>query len=248
MPITQPRMLSLIAAAQDFRDGLFKLCQTIHAQAYSISQGQKTPSQAMSELTALAMPQYFLDDPLNSAAIVETERKHFQRVAKDNRRAADRQTLRRGGKKAEEHEEAMKREQGHGQAQFSQTRAQNHGIEHVNAQAIRLQTIRGVAATEKTMQASLTASSLDPGQKLIARPDIMAEAARAAEGYKIKQEAMARLASSGANPGSPVNPGSPAIRLLELPPDGTSADENFQISDFPELAGLPIEPGQEESK
>ena len=91
MPITQPRMLSLINAAQDYQKALQRLCQEINLQSQLYP---KDPQ--LSYLAALAIEASLLDSPTESPKAIALEVVHFQRVWKRNNRTAIKQAQRRG--------------------------------------------------------------------------------------------------------------------------------------------------------
>lgn len=91
MPITQPRMLSLINAAQDYQRALRRLCNEINLQ-YQLS----PENSQLSHLAAIATEAGLLDLPIESSNTIALEAAHFSKTWKRNNRTAIKQAQRRG--------------------------------------------------------------------------------------------------------------------------------------------------------
>lgn len=94
MPITQERMLSLIAAADDFARAL----RTSHNElvaAYERATAGADPLEELRTLTMILSPNLLLHQPTSSIVAIETERKHFATVQGRNRASANWQRRKR---------------------------------------------------------------------------------------------------------------------------------------------------------
>lgn len=100
MPITQDRMLALLAAAQDYQqawDRAEAFAQTVQR---SLDERRITTQEACAQLLLVLTSQMQLQRPTMTATTIAEERIHFRIFKQRNIRAAERQRLRRGGTQA----------------------------------------------------------------------------------------------------------------------------------------------------
>lgn len=100
MPITQSRMLSLIAAAEDYRQALLSLREQAFALARNVDEGAVTPQDALSGLLLeLQGVEKRLKFPYETASTIADEKSHFRATSKANdssRKRAERRRRRKG--------------------------------------------------------------------------------------------------------------------------------------------------------
>lgn len=89
MPITQSRMLSLLAAARDYQQALARVTDYIDQSINDISRGRKTPEQALNSILANSRPGLLLMHPTESPTVLQLETVHFTRERKRNERKAE---------------------------------------------------------------------------------------------------------------------------------------------------------------
>lgn len=95
MPITQDRMLALIAAADDFARALrTAYAEVIHANE-RVRTAHADPAEELNNLTMLLSPNMLLHNPVDSQLAIEHERKHFKTVRGRNRASANWQRRKR---------------------------------------------------------------------------------------------------------------------------------------------------------
>lgn len=77
MPITQSRMIALIAAADDFHQAFDRICEVTKRTYLAASEGLIDPLEALSNLAIEAEPHIKLANALGSMMTIELEKKHF---------------------------------------------------------------------------------------------------------------------------------------------------------------------------
>lgn len=123
MAITQARMLSLLAAAQDFQQALAKItdqCDVIRAQ---LTSGLITEAEALEQFKLHTIPMLALQFPMESPAIIKLETAHFAREARRNERKAEKARENR----AAQRDGLPKPDRGNG-AQFGKLGSNSRGI------------------------------------------------------------------------------------------------------------------------
>lgn len=97
MPISQTRMLAIIAAAKDYQRALNTILESIRsAQQRAEHQPPEIAARELYNLSLLANPLGLLHNPMNSPAIVMTEDRHFKSNAGRNNYARKWQAQQRG--------------------------------------------------------------------------------------------------------------------------------------------------------
>lgn len=89
MPITQSRMLSLLAAAQDFEQGFNTIIEQGEQIRRKILLGEITPQAACEAYAKATMPLMLLRYPYESPVVIRLETVHFARERKRNDRKAE---------------------------------------------------------------------------------------------------------------------------------------------------------------
>lgn len=95
MPITQSRMLSLLSAAQDYKQALELVCHTLAAQEASLREGTTTPAQALQLCFASANAVVLLSNPTISPAVIGVESAHFKSNQRRNIKKAEKARAKR---------------------------------------------------------------------------------------------------------------------------------------------------------
>ena len=102
MPITQQRLLNLLAAAQDYQSAVFDACHIARRERDLALAGQQSAEAALSNIALfLGEPEGLLRNAAGSATAIALERSHFttSRV-KDNERERARVARRRAAQQA----------------------------------------------------------------------------------------------------------------------------------------------------
>lgn len=97
MPITQSRMIALLRAAQDYKQALESVCETLARQDEQHRTGQITIKQAAAVCFMSARAVVMLSDPIHSAETIGIEAAHFRANERRNNKKAT---------KAREHRQA----------------------------------------------------------------------------------------------------------------------------------------------
>lgn len=96
MPISQQRMLRLIAAAEDFEAGLQRASQIVDREAALAKQGHQTAATALFNISLLVQRDLLLSHPVETAVALASEKQHFSGgKVRDNEREAARAKRRR---------------------------------------------------------------------------------------------------------------------------------------------------------
>lgn len=96
MPITQQRMLDLLASSEDYRQALTKAIEVAKGEAQRGIDGFAEPMDALRNITLLLDENSLLREPVKSATTLALERQHFSRArVKFNLREAERARRRR---------------------------------------------------------------------------------------------------------------------------------------------------------
>ena len=88
MPITQERILSLLAAAVDYQQALERYWIIAQSTRQRVGAGQLTPQQGFDLLAIETRPEWLLQHSYDSPAVIKLEQLHFKREAKRNTRKA----------------------------------------------------------------------------------------------------------------------------------------------------------------
>lgn len=88
MPITQPRMLSLLGAAQDYQQTMDKLFELVQETRARVESGEITLEQGFNLLAVQIRPELLLQFPYQSPVVIQQEIAHFKREARRNARKA----------------------------------------------------------------------------------------------------------------------------------------------------------------
>lgn len=96
MPITQPRMVSLVNAAQDFCQAAEFILNTISNESRNVELGRLTAEQALQNLKNLRL-RFILKNSEKSYTTIAVEAEHFRKNARRNVRAAERKAEQRLG-------------------------------------------------------------------------------------------------------------------------------------------------------
>ena len=103
MPITQDRMLALIAAGEDYQQALAQARELITTNRNRVLDGQISPQDAINLLSQFIVPELLLKSPSRSESTLYIERKHFNSNAARNERAKFRKDRQRHRPKRAEH-------------------------------------------------------------------------------------------------------------------------------------------------
>jgi hypothetical protein len=90
MPISQDRMLAVLAAAADYAQGLAQARELVRVELTRAQSGQISPLEALEHLEILVTPAGLLNSPLGSAQVLAVEQEHFRKSAGRNAREAAR--------------------------------------------------------------------------------------------------------------------------------------------------------------
>ncbi len=88
MAITQTRMMELIKAGFDYKQGLDTLLHLILTQREHLESGRVTPAEVCNVLFPSARIEFLLNNPVQSAVTLISEEKHFRANAKQNQNKA----------------------------------------------------------------------------------------------------------------------------------------------------------------
>ncbi len=89
MPITQSRMIAVINAGFDYKQGLDTLLDLIAQQKQLLESGAISPADFLNILLPSAKLQFLLNDPVISTVTLLSEEKHFRLHGKRNRKKAE---------------------------------------------------------------------------------------------------------------------------------------------------------------
>lgn len=89
MPITQDRMLSLLAAAQDYQDAMNRFFALAESTRLQVEVGSLTLDQGFTTLAISLRPELMLQFPFQSPTVIRLEVAHFTRERKRNERKAE---------------------------------------------------------------------------------------------------------------------------------------------------------------
>ncbi len=89
MPITQDRMLSLLAAGEDYQQALERYWVVAQSTRQRVAAGQITAQQGFDLLAIETRPEWLLKYPYDSPAVLKLEHLHFKRESKRNKRKAE---------------------------------------------------------------------------------------------------------------------------------------------------------------
>lgn len=95
MPISQPRMLTLIQAALDYKQALETIEQVVASNTARVRAGAITPAEYIDIISGMVSSYLLLKYPTKSPAAILIEQAHFRRNGKQNTAAAARQRRRR---------------------------------------------------------------------------------------------------------------------------------------------------------
>ncbi len=95
MPIIQPRMISLINAAQDFRQAFEEACRLVRQARNDVLDNHQSPAEALQFLCNEISRSARLRDPDDSGAIISEEVRYYRLNLKRNERARIKQHKRR---------------------------------------------------------------------------------------------------------------------------------------------------------
>ncbi len=98
MPITQARMLSLLAAAEDYAQAMNRFARIANITKARVESGQISPESAF-DLIAVESLQSLLEHPMESNTVIKMERFHFNKEAKRNARKAEKMAENRAAKR-----------------------------------------------------------------------------------------------------------------------------------------------------
>ena len=88
MAIAQSRVISLIYAGMDYKQGLETQMRHIHTHYNYVKNGTMSAEAALEYLYSIANPDFLLQQPSQSPSIISIEHQHFFRNAKRNERRA----------------------------------------------------------------------------------------------------------------------------------------------------------------
>lgn len=89
MPITQSRMLSLLAAAQDYADAMERFWSICTETRNRFQQGEITAAQAVDLMAISIRPELMLQFPYQSPTVLKLEAKHFAMEKRRNERKTE---------------------------------------------------------------------------------------------------------------------------------------------------------------
>lgn len=95
MPITQDRMLAVIHAGLDFRDGLHKITEQIKMETISVQKGHYSAQQALDNLLSQSNIAMLLEDYAESLSLLTLEAKYFRMFYNRNAKAAEKRDQKR---------------------------------------------------------------------------------------------------------------------------------------------------------
>ena len=88
MPITQPRMLSLLGAARDYQNSMERFFAVAQETRARVEQGQITVQEGFDLLAISIRPELMLEFPYESPAVIRQELQHFKRESRRNENKA----------------------------------------------------------------------------------------------------------------------------------------------------------------
>lgn len=104
MPITEDRMLALLAAGEDLQQALEASEQSLRQVASEAEGGMLSAGEALAQ-ALLLVGRARLRQPIESSLVLAVERQHFQLVRGRNRAARRRMALKRGKARGEQQDD-----------------------------------------------------------------------------------------------------------------------------------------------
>ncbi len=175
MPISQARMLALVAAAEDYEQAWMKVRRAYMQIAENIQTRKTTLEQAWPELDFMFTSQLFLADPENTFKTIARESAHFKATAKRNEKSAQWQREKRAGRPARSPEEVQERIAASNQKRTLSRHSSEANIEVIN---------KGTDSTQVQADSELEFEPAQPDPESQAKILRDLETLKSAEDYK----------------------------------------------------------------